>query len=105
MKENDIMLTMGQLVDMPLEDFENALIEQEVNLGVIKGLILNFESVYFELRTRKDAIIKLVTSGDKSKEEVSEVLNGLYAELIKTEQKITYLKQRAKELDDLTIFQ
>ena len=33
-----------------------------------------------------------------SKDEVERVIKGIYAEMIKIEQKVTYLKQRSKEL-------
>ena len=91
---------IGKIIDLPLEDFERELVEQKVNIGTINNLILNLESIYFELRVRKDAILDLVFKGIKSKEdpEVKKSLDGLYAEMIKVEQKITYLKQRSKDL-------
>ena len=52
------------------------------------------------MKTRKDGVMQLVEKGIKQKDdpEVKKSLDGLYAEMIKTEQKITYLKQRSKEL-------
>lgn len=94
---------IGKIIDLPLEDFERELKEQKVNIGTINNLILNLESIYNELKTRKDGVLKLVFKGIKSKDdpEISKCLNGLYAEMVKTEQKITYLKQRSKELIDV----
>ena len=91
---------IGNIVDLSLEDFEKELIRQKVNIGTINNLILNLEGAYFELRTRKDAILNLVFKGGKSKDDpdIKKSLDGLYAEMIKVEQKITYLKQRSKEL-------
>ena len=91
---------IGKIIDLPLEDFERELVEQKVNIGTINNLILNLESIYFELRVRKDAILDLVFKGVKFKEdpEVKKSLDGLYAEMIKVEQKITYLKQRSNDL-------
>lgn len=91
---------IGKIVDLPLKDFEKELIRQKVNIGTINNLILNLEGVYFELKTRKEAVLNLVFKGEKSKDdpEIKKVIDGLYAEMIKTEQKITYLKQRSKEL-------
>ena len=91
---------IGKIIDLPLEDFERELVEQKVNIGTINNLILNLESIYFELKVRKDAILDLVFKGVKFKEdpEVKKSLDGLYAEMIKVEQKITYLKQRSKDL-------
>ena len=89
---------IGQIVDLSLEDFEKELIRQKVNIGTINNLILNLEGVYFELRMRKDAILKMNFESTIEKAQARDVLNGLYAEMIKVEQKITYLKQRSKEL-------
>ncbi len=100
-KTKQTQVTMiGDIIDLPLEEFERELISQKVNIGVINNLILNLEGAYFELRTRKDAVLDLVFKGGKSKDdpEIKKSLDGLYAEMIKIEQKITYLKQRAKEL-------
>lgn len=89
---------IGKIVDLPLEDFEKELVRQKVNIGTINNLILNLEGAYYELRTRKDAILKMTFEGTVEKDKSQDVLNGLYAEMIKVEQKITYLKQRSKEL-------
>ena len=89
---------IGAIIDMPLKDFEEELIKQQVNIGTINNLILHLESMYFELRTRKDAVIKAKFNGTIEEAESEKAVNGLYAEMIKLEQKITYLKQRSKEL-------
>lgn len=96
---------IGRIVDLPLEDFEKELIKQKVNIGTINNLILNLEGAYYELRTRKDAILDLVFKGGKSKDdpEIKKSLDGLYAEMIKIEQKITYLKQRSETLLELDV--
>ena len=60
---------IGKIIDLPLEDFERELVEQKVNIGTINNLILNLESIYFELRLRKDSILDLVFKGVNSKEE------------------------------------
>ena len=89
---------IGSIIDLSLKDFENELMRQKVNIGTINNLILNLEGAYYELRTRKDAILKANFEGTISKEEAQKAITGLYAEMIKVEQKITYLKQRSKEL-------
>lgn len=91
---------IGKIIDLPLADFEKELIEQKVNIGTINNLILNLEAIYYDLRVRKDGVMNLVFKGGKSKDdpEIKKALDGLYAEMIKVEQKITYLKQRSKEL-------
>lgn len=92
---------IGSIVDLPLADFERELVQQKVNIGTINNLILNLEGAYYELRMRKDAILKMNFEGTVEKAKARDVLNGLYAEMIKVEQKITYLKQRRKELIDV----
>lgn len=97
-KEEPSML--GILIDCSLEDFEKELKRQEVNIGTMHNITLSLEGIYFELKTRKEAILKLVFEGKRSKDDpdIKKALDGLYAEMIKVEQKITYLKQRVKEL-------
>lgn len=94
---------IGKIVDLPLEDFKKELVEQKVNVGTMNNLILNLEGVYFELRTRKDAVLEIIFRGSRHKDEpdIKKALDGLYAEMTKVEQKITYLKERVKELVDV----
>ena len=98
--KNETQSNIGKIIDMPLEDFEKELINQKVNIGTMNNLILNLEAVYYNLRVSKDSILDIILRGDKSKDdpEVKKALEGLYAEMTKIEQKITYLKQRSKEL-------
>lgn len=101
---NNIEVKMiGDIIDMSMEDFEENLVSQKVNIGTMNNLILLLESAYNELRTRKDEVIKLVADGKYKKEDpiIDNSLKGLYAELTKTEQKITFLKERVKELIDV----
>lgn len=92
---------IGKIIDLSLEDFEKELIEQKVNIGTMNNLILNLEGAYFELRTRKDALLKSTFEGNLTKAELDPVISGIYAEMIKLEQKIVYLKQRVRELVDV----
>ena len=82
--ENKEHTTLGTIVDLPFGEFVKQLEEQKVNIGVNNNLILMLEGTYNALRVRKEA-----------------VLNGLYAEMTKLEQKIVYLKERSKKLLDL----
>ena len=89
---------LGAIVDMSLADFEKELVEQKVNVGTMNNLILNLEGAYFELRMRKDAVLDLLFKGGIEKDDAKKVLDGLYAEMTKLEQKITYLKQKVEAL-------
>lgn len=102
---------IGQIIDMPMEDFESELKRQEVNIGTINNLILNLEAQYNELRQRKDAVLNLVFEGHLDKDNpqidgisLNDVLSSLYAEMTKVEQKIVFLKNRVKELIDVGIW-
>lgn len=96
-KKKDVSM-IGKIIDLPLADFEEELKRQRVNIGTINNLILNLEGAYYELRTRKDSVLKMSFEDKIDKAQAQDTLNGLYAEMIKVEQKITYLKQRSKEL-------
>lgn len=91
---------IGKIIDLSIEDFESELVVQKVNIGTMQNLILNLECAYNEMRVRKDGVINLVVTGVRSKDDplVKKSLEGLYSEMEKTEQKITYLKQRVREL-------
>ena len=97
-KQQEQPSMIGKIIDLPLEDFKAELVVQKVNIGTMNNLILNLESIYFDLRQRKDTILKMNFENTIEKAEANDVLNGLYAEMIKIEQKVTYLKERVKEL-------
>ena len=92
---------IGYIVDMPFEDFKEELVKQKVSVGVMNNLILLMESIYFDFRNRKEALIKSVFENRLTKEETEKAINGLYAEMTKLEQKIVYLKDRVKELSNV----
>lgn len=92
---------LGKIIDLSMADFEKELVEQKVNIGTMNNLILNLESAYNELRMRKDALIEAGLRGSVEKSQVENTINGIYAEMIKIEEKITYLKNKVKELVDV----
>lgn len=92
---------LGRIVDMSLEDFEKELVKQKVNIGVINNLIMLLSATYHDLVQRKDGVLDLVFKGEKKKEEVQPIVEGLYVEMTKLEQKITLLKEKSKKLMDL----
>ena len=92
---------IGKIIDLPMEDFERELVRQKVNVGTMNNLILNLEAIYFDFRQRKDVLMQSVFEGRLTKEETDEPIKGIYAEMIKLEQKITYLKAKVKELSDV----
>lgn len=95
---------IGKIVDLPLEEFKEALKEQNVNVGVISNLILTLENIYWELNNRKDGVISLLVEKKKTQEEVDDVLKGVYQELAKMEEKIVYLKDLKGNLSKLDCF-
>lgn len=92
---------LGRVIDLPFDQFVKELDEQKVSIGVNNNLILLLSATYNDLRTRKEAVLDLVFTGKNTKEEVKPVLEGLYAEMTKLEQKIVYLKERSKKLLDV----
>ena len=96
---------IGAIIDMPLEEFKEELVKQKTNVGTMRNLIMYFNSIYADLKTRKDGIMNLVIKEGHSKDEpeIKNELNGLYAEMVKIEEKTVYLNQRVKELIDVGV--
>lgn len=96
---------IGAIIDMPLEEFKEELVKQKTNVGTMRNLIMYFNSIYADLKTRKDGIMNLVIKEGHSKDEpgIKDALNGLYAEMVKIEEKTVYLNQRVKELIDVGV--
>lgn len=96
---------IGAIIDMPLEEFKEELVKHKTNVGTMRNLIVYFNSIYADLKTRKDGIMNLVIKEGHSKDEpeIKDALNGLYAEMVKIEEKTVYLNQRVKELIDVGV--
>lgn len=96
---------IGAIIDMPLEEFKEELVKQNTNVGTMRNLIVYFNSIYADLKTRKDGIMNLVIKEGHSKDEpeIKDALNGLYAEMVKIEEKTVYLNQKVKELIDVGV--
>jgi hypothetical protein len=94
---------MGKIIDLPLDEFKAELIKQKVNIGTMNNLILNLESIYYDLRKRKDAVLDLVFKGLRNREDpdIQKSLDGIYAEMTKIEQKVVYLKELVGKLVDV----
>ena len=95
---------IGQIVDQPIEEFKKSLEEQHTNVGTMNNLIHYLNGAYADLRQRKDTIMKSLESEDitpKDRKEIDRTVKGIYAELIKIEEKVTYLQDKVKELIDV----
>lgn len=96
---NDFLSKLGDVVDMPLEDFKRQIVEQKVSIGVIQNLRVMLTSTFEELSKRREALVDRLAKNEISDRELGEnTLKGLYAEMAKIEEKCTYLVERAKEL-------
>lgn len=95
--------TVGLIIDMPLELFKEELVKQEVNVGTMRSLVIMLDTIYADLTVRKDSILELVLKKQRSKDdpEIKSALEGIYAEMTKIEEKVTYLKERVNELADV----
>ena len=103
-KKKQSITAIGQIVDQPMEDFKKSLEEQHTNVGTMNNLIHYLNGAYADLRQRKDTIMKSLDSEDitpKDRKEIDRTVKGIYAELIKIEEKVTYLQDKVKELIDV----
>lgn len=97
-EQKEQLEAFGKLIDMSLDDFKKTEKEEKVPVGQLNILSIRFKSVYHEIKGRKDELIKLCEVNPEKKEEYVEVIKGCYAELLKIEEKITYLDERIKEI-------
>lgn len=91
---------VGKIIDLPLEDFKREVEEQHLNVGMTHNVRLSLVGIYNDLCVRKDKVIELVTTKQRKNDdpEVVKVLNGLYAEMLKVEEKVTFLTEREERL-------
>lgn len=85
--------TIGVLIDCTMEEFEESV--KEYNVGVLNSLILTLTGTYSELEGRKEAVM---SSDTISLEDKEKAVKGLFSEMIKIEEKVTYLKKRVGDL-------
>lgn len=103
-KKNKNVSALGQLIDQPLKDFKKELEEEHTNIGTMNNLIFYLNGAYADLRQRKDALIKSLENPNitnKDRREIRKSVKGIFAELIKIEEKVVYLQDRVKELIDV----
>lgn len=89
---------IGEIIDLPIEDFKLQLAKAKLNVGYIHNIYLNLVSAYNELCTMKDGLIESVKREERTPQEIEDTMNGIYAELMKIEEKCLYLKQLEEEL-------
>ena len=103
-KKKKSVTAIGQLVDLSMSDFKKYLKENNVNIGVMNTLIMSLNGAYYELKQRKEALMTMYT-GDNTpafqKKKIEKSIKGIYAELIKIEEKVVYLTETSKNLLDL----
>ena len=103
-KKKKSVTAIGQLVDLSMSDFNKYLKENNVNIGVMNTLIMSLNGAYYELKQRKESLMTMYTS-DKTpafqKKKIEKSIKGIYAELIKIEEKVVYLTETSKNLLDL----
>ena len=96
--------TVAAIIDMPQEDFEKQVSDENLSIGQISNLTVFLEGVYAQLIHMKDGVMNLVMSGEREKDdpEIVKNLTGIYAELTKIELKVVFLKNRRKEIVSMT---
>lgn len=84
---------LGTLIDSPLEDFKKEV--SKLNVGVINNLTLLMESCYHDLNTRRELIM---SSPSISLDDKATASQGIFCEMLKIEEKVSYLKKVSKDL-------
>ena len=100
-KPKESLSSIGRIIDQPMKDFKKTLEKEKTNIGTMNNLIHYLNGAYADLRQRKDTIMKSLESEDithKDRKEIEKTVRGIYAELIKIEEKVTYLQDKVKEL-------
>lgn len=103
-KKKKSITAIGQIIDLPMKEFKKQLKEQHTNVGTMNNLIHYLNGAYADLRQRKDTIMKSLESENitsKDKKEIEKTVKGIYAELIKIEEKVVFLQDKVKELIDV----
>lgn len=95
-KDNVFVDDVGKFIDMPTEEFTEWIMSCHMTVGECNNYVFALSSVYNTLVSQKDALLK-VYEKEKS-EEVLDTLKGIYAELLKIEDKAHILRKRAEEL-------
>lgn len=99
MNTDEMISKLGDVIDLPTEEFKQQIIEQKVPIGVLQNLRIMLTSAYNELNQRREALIdrmNIMNEEDKAKTE--EVLKGVYMEMLRIEDKCIFLVERVKEL-------
>lgn len=84
---------LGNVIDSNMEVFKESL--KGMNLGEITGLRTTLALVYNDLVVRKDVVSK---NNELDLDEKSNIIKGIFFELLKIEEKIIYLDKKIKEL-------
>lgn len=100
-KPKESLSAIGRIIDQPMKDFKKTLEKEKTNIGTMNNLIHYLNGAYADLRQRKDTIMKPLDNEDltaKERKEIEKAVKGIYSELIKIEEKVTYLTEKVKEL-------
>lgn len=89
---------LGKLIDMDFNTFKVELHTQKVNVGTMNNMNLSLMGAYEELNRRREDIVKGICNDTVDHDKGTELLKGIYAELIKIEQKSQYLTEKVKEI-------
>lgn len=94
MTEKDIE-NIGTFIDLPIEEFKKMLFIQKCNIGTLLNLKLILEVAFNELTTRKEEMVTKCTNKEIEAEDqkTKDILNGLYLEMMRIEEKHNYLTE------------
>ena len=105
-KKKKNVSSVGRLVDQPMKDFKRELKAQHINVGTMNNMIHLLTSVYADLRTRKDTLIKAYMEekepiSKRERNKIAKAISNIYVELIKVEEQIIFLQNEVERLVDV----
>ena len=88
---------LEELLKIDIEDFKKEI--NKMNVGTLRGLDSLFKESYFELASKKDALISQdIANIQEEKQTDSEVLKEIYRHLLNIENRTLIINERLKEL-------
>lgn len=93
MKNGQNQSELGGLIDSPMDALKNFV--KDKNIGYIRSLIILLEETYMQLVGLND---KYLSNNYLSPEICNRAVREVYAEMLKIEEKITFLSEYEKTL-------
>ena len=92
------MSMIGRIIDMEYNEFVREIQHQNCTVGVLCNLKLYLINSYEELRLRKNSLIDQVNEDKLKSDQVTDVIKGIYSEMLKIETKVIYIEAEIKRI-------